>query len=356
MNTLILFLIFVLTGFSVMYITYKPQTDKYSQTLQFSYRMFPMPYIYAIFALGSVTAYFVSDNSDFVERLTFIRFLTPLIIAPIIYLACILSGRITATVITTIGIALTIFMQPIGSGNAYPEIAVWQLQLIVLIFSCIYCLLGGLNNFIPHTFIIPKVFIMLGLVIMAFLNSTPLYIALCAGILAGVLIAYLSINFYEVKIEIDNPTAITVSYMVCSLLLINLGELCFPSCIILTAVFWAELLVAIWRRIFITRAGSLTENTNYYLAAQNISIKAMVLSLFKICTIIMFLAWFQLYSINGYSLFLIALCIALWLNGSMVLPNGGKRSLGEINREFISNIKQGIKETTDLLNKKRKDD
>lgn len=356
MNTLILFLIFVMTGFSVMYITYKPQTDKYSQTLQFSYKMFPMPYIYAIFALGSIVAYFISDNTDFIEHLTWERVLAPLIIAPVIYLSCMLSGRITAIIITIIGIAYTIFIQPIGNGNAYPDISIWLLQLIVLIFACIYCLFGTLNNFIPHTFIIPKVFIMLGLIIMAILNSTPLYIALCAGIFAGSLIGYLSINFYEVKIEIDNPTAITISYMTCSLLLMNLGELCFPSCTILTVVFWAELLAAIWRRIFITRAGNLTENTNYYLAAQNISIKAMVLGLFKICTIIIFLAWFQLYSINGYSLFLVALCITLWLNSSMVLPNGGKRSLGEINREFISNIKQGIKETTDLLNKKRKDD
>ena len=355
MNTLIFFLIFVLTGFLIMYITYKPQTDKYSQTLQFSYGMFPMPYIYAIFALGSIAAYFI-DNTDFVEPLTWIRVLTPLIIAPVIYLSCMLSGRITAAVITIIGIALTIFIQPVNNGNAYPEISVWQIQLIIMVFACIYCLLGGLNNFIPHTFIIPKVFIVLGLVIMAFLNSAPLYIALCAGALAGALIGYLSINFYEVKIEIDNPTAVTVSYMICSLLLMNLGELCFPSCTILTVVFWAELLAAIWRRIFITRAGSLTENTNYYIAAQNINIKTMVLSLFKICTIVMFLAWFQLYSVNGYSLFLIALCIALWLNGSMVLPNGGKRSLGEINREFISNLKQGIKDTTDLLGKKRKDD
>ena len=355
MTALLTYLSFAVFGFLAMYFAYKPQCQKYEQTLSFSYAMLPMPYIYVIYALGSISAFFLLDNSDFIETLTIGRMLTPLILAPVIYLACVFLNARSAFIITIGCIALTVWMQPIGEGNAFQELPVWLLRLIIIIMASIFCWESLLNNFIPHTLLIPQIVILSGLSIMTFFGATPVYIALCAAVLIGALSGYLSINFYEVKIEIDNASAVAITYMLCSLLLFNIGELCFPSCIILTAIFWAELIVAICRKWLIVRNGSLIENTNCYLAAQNLTVMELTVNMIKVCGIITFIAWFQLYAVNSYSLIIISLFIAIWLGNSMYLPNGGKRTLKEINQDFIADLKQGIADTKEALSRKRKD-
>ena len=355
MNTLLIYLSFVMVGLLAMYIVYKPQCNKYEQTLSFSYAMLPMPYIYTFYAIGSICAFFLLDNNDFIEPLTFERMLAPLILTPAIYASCIFFSARYAFLITGLCIAATVWLQPIGEGNPYPEIPVWALQFIIFAIALIFCLGNLILNFIPHTFLIPQITILLGLSIMAFLGATPLYTALCAAALIGALIGYLSINFYDVKIEIDNATTVSISYMVFSLILLNIGEICLPSCLILTTVFWAELIVAVLRKFFVSNAGSLSENTNSYMAAQNLTVFGMTLNILKVCGIIMFIAWFQLYAVNSYSLVIISLFIALWLSSSMYQPNGGKRTLKEINKDFIEDLKKSIAETKEVLNKNKDD-
>ena len=356
MSNLLYFFICVLFGFIGMYAGYKPQVDKYAQTLKFSYSMLPLPYIYLFYVVCAVFAFFWLNNNDFIEDFTFVRMIVPLILTPVVYGACMLLNTKSAFVVTVACVAITVWLQPIGEGNAYPALPTWLLQLIILVLASVYCWGGMLRNFIPHTLLIPQITLLLGLSGMAFLGAAPMYTAICAGVLVGALGGYLSINFYDVKIEIDNAAAIALSYMVCSLILMNIGEMGLPSCIILTSVFWAELLTALWRYFFVSRSGLLYENTNYYLAAQKVTVKVLVLSIFKVSAIMMFLAWFQLYSVNGYSLIIVSICVALWLNSSMGSANGGKQTLREINRDVMENIKQGIQETKDALSQKRKDD
>ncbi|MBQ8482047.1 MAG: hypothetical protein IJ532_05885 [Alphaproteobacteria bacterium] len=355
MNDLLYFFICVLFGFAGMYIGYKPQSDKYAQTLKFSYLMLPLPYIYVFYAVCAIFAFFRLNNNDFIEDLTFWRVIVPLISAPIIYGACTVLSERRALLITIVCVALTVWLQPVGEGNSYPALPIWLLQIIILILAFVYCWGAMLNNFLPHTLLIPQITLLLGLAGMAFLGAAPLYIALCAGALLGALGGYLSINFYDVKIEIDNAAAITLSYMVCSLVLMNIGEMGLPSCAILTCVFWVELLTALWRYFFISRSGSLYESTNYYIAAQRLTVKELVVSISKVSAVMMFLAWFQLYSVNNYSLVIVAFCVALWLNGSMGSMSGGKQTLREINQDVMENIKQGIQETKDALSQRRKD-
>lgn len=356
MNNLFLYLLFITIGVLGMYLMYKPQINKYEQTLNLSYLVLPLPYIYGLYALGSLVAYFISENTDFIETLTFTRMIVPLILAPVVYAAGIFLSERMAFVTTIACVALTVWLQPIGDGNSYPEIPVWSLRLLIFIFASIYCLGGIVQNFLPHTLLVPKMVFLFGLIMMAIFGACPAYAALSAAVLLGALGGYLSINFYEVKIEIDDAAAIAISYMVCSLLLLNVGELCLPSCIILTSVFWAELIVALCRRYFIIRAGSLAESTNYYAAAQVLTVKGLTQGMLKICGIMMFISWFQLYSVNGYSLLIVSLLVALWLNNSISLPNGGKQTLKEINQNFVTDLKQNISEAKEALNRGRKDD
>lgn len=355
MNGLLSYMIFALMALAGMYIAYRPQLNSYTQTLNLSYKILPMPYIYSLYMIGSVLAFFVYENSDFIENLTYTRVFMPLIFAPLIYGSFLFLSELTSILITILCITITVLIQPIGEGISYPELPIWSIRLLVILFASIYCLGSSITNFLPHTFLIPKITALVGLSIMASLGAVPVYIALCSAILIGALGGYFSLNFYSVKVEIDTPSAITISYMICNLFLLNLGEISFPSCVILTSVFWAEIIVAVWRKYFVTHSGSLVENTNYYIAAQNYSAKALSLNISKVCCVIMFIAWFQLYSVNTYSLTIIALGIAVWLNNSINLPNAGKRTLKEINQDFVADLKQNIEETKEALGWRNKD-
>lgn len=353
MNTLLIYVIFVIAGFTGMYIAYKPQSDKYSQTLTFSNFMLPLPYIYLLYLSGSLSAYFLFDNQDFIEPLTLWRMVLPLLAAPLIYASGLFLNQQLSTLITIFLIAVTVWIQPLGDGNSYPEMPIWAIRLIVTILACIYCLGALVCNSLPHILIIPQIVTLAGLSVMASLGAVPVYTAMCAAVLIGALCAYLSINFYDVKIEIDNAAATALSYMICSLLLYNLGEMSFPSCAILTTIFWSELIVAVWRRFFIVRSGSLAENTNYWLAAQNYTIKTLSMGILRISCIIMFIAWFQLYAVNTYTLTIIAVGISIWLNNSLSSLNNS-RSFKQINRDFVDNIKQNIAQAKDAFNSKNR--
>ena len=126
MNNLFLYLLFITIGVLGMYLMYKPQINKYEQTLNLSYLVLPLPYIYGLYALGSLVAYFISENTDFIETLTFTRMIVPLILAPVVYAAGIFLSERMAFVTTIAYVALTVRLQPIGDGNSYPEIPVWS--------------------------------------------------------------------------------------------------------------------------------------------------------------------------------------------------------------------------------------
>ena len=94
------------------------------------------------------------------------------------------------------------------------------------------------------------------------------------------------------------------------------------------------------------------ENTNYYWLASHTSAQLAVTSMAKISAVLLFLAWFQLFSVNSYSLPIVTFIIIYWLNGS--IGNAQKKTLKQINKEFVEGLKQNINETKKALKKKEK--
>lgn len=350
MNTFFSLILFVILGFGSMVLLFKPQIDKYSKTLELNITMLPAPYMLGIYALGCIGAYCFFDRNDFIEALTWYRMIIPLIFSVLIYFVSSIGSNLWQSVTVILCIAVTVALQPLGDGAAYPEIHPLILQLIMIAFFSIYCLGARVMNLLPHTFMVPNILLLLSLSVMAFLGATPLYLALCAALLAGIMSGYLSLNFLAVKIDFDDASATSIAYLISALLLMNLGEFCFPSCLILTSVFWAELFIAFWNKYFGSNGGSLSENTNYYIAAQKYSVQVLVLNICKISVITLFLSWFQLFAENQYSLPLISLALALWLN-SNIGQSLGRKPLSEINKEFVQELKQNINDAKKLLDR-----
>lgn len=352
--SLINLIAFALCSFLMMYFIYRPVMDKYMQTLELKFSSLAFPYMLAIYAVCSLVAFFIIKQNDFIEPLTIIRVLVPLLAAALIYGVSLTFSQkvIYLTVAACVGI--TVWLQPIGVGNAYPY-APLVVKGAVFIFALIFCLGTRILNILPHIFILPNLVILLGVAIIALLGGMPMYIAACAMVLAGILTSYLKMNYDRVIIDLEDGACVAISYLICSLLLMNLGEFGFPSCVILTMIFWVELLTAIYNRLLITHIGSLSENTHYFFAAQRYTLQGLTFSVVKLGVVLLFIAWFQLFSVNQYSLILIAFCIVLWLNGMLGQTEASPTTFAEINRKFISDLKQNIKEAKEIINTTKKD-
>ena len=349
----VIFLALWIAGFLAMFVSYAPVTEKYLKTLNFKLYMLPFPYILFYFACGSIGAYFLTDNTDFIEPINALRIALPIILAAAIYLMSMLSVRWLFAVLVTVCVSAVVLIQPIGGGSAFPSLPIWLIQALTIIFGVIYCLGYSMMNSTPQALIIPSVMTLLGLCILSGIGAAPVYSAYAAAVFTGVLVAYLGVNFHADKIDLDNGACTAIAFLIFSLLVLQLGEFSFPSCMIFTAVFWAELAFALWHKYVVSRTGTLQENTNYYLAGLRLDFNALGLNISKICIITLFLGWFQLFSVNHYSLFLIALVIALWLNSSLGQNENAPQGIKEINREFVKNLKQSLKEAKDVISQSR---
>ncbi len=342
------FLLFWIGGFMAMFACYAPVANKFEQTRQFKLYMLPFPYLWLFCACGTVGAYFLTDRQDFIEPLTALRVWLPLALAMLVYLLSLLNITWLFSVAVIAAATAVVWIQPLGAGTAFPALSELQLRLIMAVFGAIFCLFYKIMNSTVQAFVIPAVMTLVGICVLTALDAAPLYSALCAIMLAAVLTAYLSINFYEVKIDLDDGACAAIALLIFNLLIMHIGEFSLPSCLVFTVVFWAELIMAVWHKFVVYHGGDLSENTNYCMAARKFPFGVLGMGIFRISAIVLFLGWFQLYAVNPYSLFIVALIIALWLNNSLGRPQEEPKTLKEINREFVQNLKQNIAETKEL--------
>ncbi len=346
---LLSFIAFLLLGFIGMIALYRPVCEQYKQTLIFKYKMLPFPYIFGLYAVGATAAYFLVNLGDFIEPLTILRALLPLGLALLIYLSSLFISGFVFYLLVIGCVAINIYIQPLGIGNSFANLPLWEIRAALIIIFSVFCLGYKVLSFIPHTIIIPSVITLLGVVILGILEAAPLYEALCAALLIGILLAYLGINFNEVKINLDDGACCALAFLIFGILALNIGEYCLPSCLIFTMIFWAELAVSVWNRYIITRSGRLNENTNYYALSHKVSAHDLTLVIAKIGAVSLIVGWFQLFAVNQYSLLLVSFILVLWLNNTFGMPLGKRQSLKEINHEVADDLKKNLQEAKDVF-------
>ena len=347
-------LIFGMVGFLLMYTVYRPLLNKFALTQELSLKFFPMPYMAGIYVIGTIVAYLFTDNKDFIEPLTLLRAFLPLVLAGLIYAAFLFFGEISFCLTVAVAVGISVWLQPLGAGVEMWGMPPYLARLVVFIFGVMFCLGMRILNILPHTVIIQLSAILFGLCVLCFVGASPLFVALSAAVLMGILCAFLSLNYYEIKLDWDDGTCVAISYLVCYLMLLNVGEFSFPSCVVFTMLLWVEIIMALYRKYILSSAGMLRENTNCYNGAEIFTLQGLSANVLRVCAVLLFLGWFQLFSINQYSLLIVSFCIALWLGSALgrVQPT----SIKEINKEFISDLKQNIAETKNLLSRQKKDD
>jgi len=354
MNTLILFMLLVAASFTLLFLAFTALAKKYARTEEFSFVMMPFPYIFTVYALGSGLLYLFLPNKDFIEPLTLIRVLVPLGCAAVIFLSHLLFSPIISGIILTACISGTVFIQPLGEGFLYDFPSLWIARLLLVAFFTIFCFFYKILGYLSQTATTVSILILCCLAVLSFLGAAPSYIAFCAALLIGALASYLHVNFNSTEIYFDNGSLTALAYLICSLMLLDTGEFSFSSCLIFSSLFWAELIYALWNRLN-QKNLSLAECTSYAEAAQKYTMSGLLTGICKAGFICLFLGWFQLFSANQYSLFIVALVMLLWLNSTLAETNK-KMSLKETNLNLIRSIKNNFNEAKDIFSSLLKKD
>ena len=196
-------------------------------------------------------------------------------------------------------------------------------------------------NSLPQIMTVPTIIMLFAVSVLSAFSAAPAYLALSAALLIGPLLGYLSVNLNIIRIPFDNGSCCALAYLVANILLLDVSEFSFGSCLIFTNVFWAELLIAMWNKFIIIKSGPLYEHTLYYQAAEKYNMQVLLINISRICTIGMFIGWFQLYAINQYSLILVSLAVLLWLNYNFLNPTETK-NIKQINKQMLADIKENI--------------
>lgn len=356
---LLYYVAFLLFGYVAMYGAFAPQTKKLEKTGNFSFFMQPILYISLIYALGSIGAFFSIDTSDFIVPLNVTRVILPLILVPVIYLAAFLFGEKAMSIAVIASVVICVFSTSIETKFVPFGLNEYVFKFLAVIYFSIFCLGFKVLNYLPHTISIVSINMLIGVSLLSAIGGAPVYLALLSALLIGALSAYLGINLHRVKIEFDDVSCAILAFLISYVFMLDMGEMSFGSCVVFSMIFLGELALAIWKKLFISKSGSLIENSHIYTAAQKLTLAILMSNIFKVGIVCLFFGWFQLFAVNQYSLPIITFLVVIWLNSSM----GANliqtpKTLKQINAEFVRDIKQNLQETKETLSQisKNKDD
>lgn len=307
------------------------------------------------FALGVSLSYFIiPDFSDFIYEINYTEILVPLVFTATLY--CISIGEKTAKY-TPFAILLacvaSVFFLPEDSLIISEKIPFWADRLLVIAIwfalSNFYYILNGIDGVLP----LQNIGISIGIIILGILEATPYLYSLFAVIYLSISLAYAIFNWYPARLQITKTSAQTIGFLTGWLLLINAAEGSSSSQLILIMFFIVELIGASIKKLTLrNKFSNLTSNTVYYQA--NVS----GLSPFQICSfltklqiIFIILGAFQIYAPNPYSLPLLALVIGAWFLSKLQNWQTPDKSLRELNRDFMEDIKQNIEELKNNIGK-----
>lgn len=353
------YVLFLLFGFVAMYAAFAPQAKEFEKKEKFSFFMQPILYVFFIFALGAIGAFSLVDLTDFITQLSFVRIILPLILVPLIYAAAFLFGKKTMNAAVILSVAVCVFLAPLEAKFVPFGLNEFGFKVLAIAYFSAFCLGFKVLNYLPHTISVVSITMLMGVSLLSAIGGAPVYLSLISALLMGSLLAYLGVNLHRVKVEFDDVSCAVLAFLLANIFMLDMGEMSFSSCIIFSMVFWAELALAGWKKVFVSKRGNLIENSHIYAAAQKLTLATLMSNIFKIGLVCLFFGWFQLFSVNQYSLPIISFFVAIWLDFSMganLLQT--PKTLRQINAEFVADIKQNLKDTKETISQisNKKDD
>lgn len=219
-------------------------------------------------------------------------------------------------------------------------------RLIVAAAVFIFTSLAQWLNGLPNIFTIQCLTITIGLFVMALVGGVSQILGFAGACLAGVWLGLFNLNQISGTGILNNGACAAAAFVFSGLLIDGALEMAGPSMVILIMYALSEGMWSIvCRYILGIKRLDWSDNTTYMsVADKGASIDAINTAVIKIGLVNVMLAGFQLFAVNAFSIPLFALAVNLWLLSMLYNADNKKQSLREVNRDFVSNIKEELKE------------
>ena len=308
----------------------------------------------AVFGLSSLaTVWIIPEFDDFISPLTHASLLLPIAAALIIallpqvgskaWIRYIIITLLTAGLVFCGGPVLKIFGTETPAADKILSMGVWL--GITFLFRII--------NGICALYLIEISSICLGILILSLIGGTPALIGIMALYLTGTALALLAYNWYPPAMQFTNRAMDSFGFL-CGFLMLAAAEEGAGSSVLIFALYpLIELLVAIAKKLtFLPRFQDITSNT-FYLQTNLSGLNPGLIGkyIIKLNIVMVLFGIFQLFAPNAYSLPVFSAVYALWNLHRLKNWESGSGSLKEINRQFVQEVKSGLNEIKNNLNK-----
>lgn len=232
----------------------------------------------------------------------------------------------------------------------------WWAERLILVAVIAVWVLGLRNlNGLSGVFGINATAISAGVAIVAAVGGMPLYLGMMGLYLAGVWLGFLNLNWYPSKVFLNSGSCAAAAFLLAWILLKGTLELAGPSVVILMMFFITETLWMLCERyIFNIKKTDICEDSAYFSAFEKgLNVVVIGVSIVKINIVNVIFATFQLFAANSYSFPIFTFVVNLWLLGLLYRVESNNKTLKEINKEVIKNVKDGLQSVKDSITKNK---
>ena len=195
---------------------------------------------------------------------------------------------------------------------------------------------------------------LVGLIMLFYAGGMPLDVAFTASLWAGLWIAALQINNTHAKLLVNAGGMVVAIYIFCTLFLIKgINELSGPSVLILLSYPLCEFFWSLFQKYILRHQAPALYMTsvNFNVCEKGLTAEALHIAVIKICVLNVFMAAFQLFSSNMFTIPFLAGLIDFWLLSRLNTFDEPDFSIKEANQEFVQNVKNEVETIKKLSGK-----
>lgn len=194
-----------------------------------------------------------------------------------------------------------------------------------ILFTWFYNILNAVDGVLP----LQSLSITIGLILMYIIGIMPELYCGWSSVFAVILLGFISFNNYPALISLNDTDCRLIGFFIGWLILLAAIEGNGSCALILSMYYIYETIIALIKKLsFQKRYKNLEDNTFYtQLNALGASPKNICDLIAKINLVLMFLAGFQIYAPNQYTMIFVAFFAVFWMSSRITSPQNNKQHL-----------------------------
>ena len=223
------------------------------------------------------------------------------------------------------------------------------IALIWSLFAWAYKYLDGLEGIVVVQTVTP----LCGMVILAFLGAIPILTGCFSAVFALIMTAYAVYNWYPAQLRLTTSGCQALGFLTAWLFMLAAREGSASCALIFSLYYIVEVIWAGLKKL--SRKPQYQEivpNTFYYQTnLSGLSPDIISENIFKLDALLVIFGCFQIYAPNSYSLAILGVILTFWFLNHLRNWQVAERSLGEINREVVKDLKENVEDIKKNLDK-----